>query len=125
MDNFNGMLDEVRISSVARSAEWIQESHFNQRNPRSYYTMGDVEPQCEGNFDCDYDCDGSDALNFKIDFGRSPFSNPCESGNPCNGDFDCDEDVDGSDARTFKQDFGRSPFSNPCPPCLTGVWCSY
>ena len=125
MDNFNGMLDEVRISSVARSAEWIQESHFNQRNPLSYYTMGDVEPQCEGNFDCDYDCDGSDALNFKIDFGRSPFSNPCESGNPCNGDFDCDEDVDGSDARTFKQDFGRSPFSNPCPPCLAGVWCSY
>jgi hypothetical protein len=124
-DNFNGMLDEVRISSVARSAEWIQASHSNQLDPPSYYTMEDIETQCEGNFDCDYDCDGSDAQQFKINFGRSEFLNPCESGNPCNGNFDCDADVDGSDARIFKMDFGRSPFFNPCPPCVVGEWCSY
>jgi len=125
MDNFNGMLDEVRISNVARSAEWIQASHSNQRDPFSYSIKGDVEAQCEGNFDCDYDCDGSDALQFKRDFGRSGFLNPCGSGNPCNGNFDCDQDVDGSDAQIFKQDFGRSPFSTPCPPCVAGEWCSY
>jgi len=33
--------------------------------------------QCEGNFDCDQDVDGTDASVFKSDFGRSPFSNPC------------------------------------------------
>ena len=64
--------------------------------------------ECEGNFNCseDYDCDGSDAATFKIDFGRSIFSNPCVRGNTCNGDFICDGDVDGTDAALFKQDFG-------------------
>ena len=33
--------------------------------------------QCEGNFDCDVDVDGTDAALFKSDFGRSSFSNPC------------------------------------------------
>jgi hypothetical protein len=123
--NWNGTIDEVRLSNVARSEGWIHTSYNNQGDPVSFAEMGNLEAQCEGNFDCDYDCDGSDATIFKNDFGRSPFSNPCESANPCNGDFDCDEDVDGSDATIFKNDFGRSPFSNPCPPCLAGEWCSY
>lgn len=80
---------------------------------------------CEGNFDCDADVDGSDAQLFKTDFGRSPFLNPCTNANPCNGDFDCDGDVDGTDARVFKDDFGRSGFKNPCPPCVVGIWCAY
>lgn len=80
---------------------------------------------CEGNFDCDQDVDGSDAQFFKSDFGRSGFNNPCTDANPCYGDFDCDGDVDGSDAQIFKTDFGRSNFSNPCPPCVVGTWCSY
>jgi hypothetical protein len=80
---------------------------------------------CEGNFNCDDDCDGSDAFDFKVDFGRSPLGNPCENGNPCNGDFDCDSDCDGTDAFLFKEDFGRSAFGNPCPPCVVGDWCVY
>jgi hypothetical protein len=32
---------------------------------------------CEGDFDCDGDCDGTDAALFKQDFGRSSFGNPC------------------------------------------------
>jgi hypothetical protein len=35
---------------------------------------------CTGDFDCDGDCDGTDASTFKTDFGRSQFQNPCE---PC------------------------------------------
>ena len=70
---------------------------------------------CEGNFDCDEDQDGSDASTFKTDYGRSSFLFPCETGNPCNGDFDCDNDCDGTDAALFKKDFGRSSFNNPCP----------
>ena len=80
---------------------------------------------CEGDFDCDNDCDGTDAATFKLDFGRSTFGNPCEDGDPCNGDFGCDGDCDGTDAALFKQDFGRSGFNNPCPVCEVGVWCDY
>jgi len=80
---------------------------------------------CEGNFDCDGDCDGTDAALFKLNFGRSSFSSPCNESNPCNGDFDCDNDCDGTDAANFKTDFGRSGFNNPCPVCIQGMWCSY
>jgi hypothetical protein len=86
--------------------------------------IGDI-CDCAGNFDCDSDVDGSDAREFKEDFGRSIFSNPCNQVNLCNGDFDCDSDVDGSDARGFKSDFGRSSFANPCPICVAGPWCVY
>ena len=92
--------------------------------PPSGNNCGDA-CECEGNFDDDQDQDGSDAANFKADFGRSPFSRPCTNGDPCNGDFDCDGDVDGTDAALFKSDFGRSPFFNPCPICPTDPWCSY
>jgi hypothetical protein len=85
--------------------------------------IGDV-CDCEGNFDCDSDVDGSDARDFKQDFGRSTFLNPCNQANPCNGNFDCDSDVDGTDAREFKRDFGRSSFLNPCPICVVGPWCN-
>jgi hypothetical protein len=81
--------------------------------------------ECEGNFDGDQDQDGTDAATFKLDFGRSSFSSPCETTDSCNGDFDCDADVDGTDAAKFKEDFGRSQFSNPCPDCLTVPWCEY
>ena len=80
---------------------------------------------CEGNFDCDGDCDGTDAATFKLDFGRSTFDRPCTSSETCNGDFACDGDVDGTDAALFKLDFGRSGFNNPCPACTVGDWCAY
>ena len=80
---------------------------------------------CEGNFDCDTDCDGTDAATFKVDFGRSIFGDPCEEGDPCNGDFDCDGDCDGTDVALFKVDFGRSSFNDPCPACVVGEWCNY
>ena len=75
--------------------------------------------------DCDGDCDGTDAGQFKLDFGRSAFNNPCEGSNLCNGDFDCDGDCDGTDAAGFKFDFGRSPFNAPCPACVVDEWCVY
>lgn len=80
---------------------------------------------CEGDFDCDGDCDGTDAAKFKTDFGRSGFYRPCINNEPCNGDFECDVDVDGTDAALFKSDFGRSSFLDPCPSCEVSVWCVY
>ena len=81
--------------------------------------------ECEGNFDNDDDQDGSDAVAFKTDFGRSTFLNSCNDSSPCKGDFDCDQDVDGSDSALFKTDFGRGSLNNPCPSCPTDPWCAY
>jgi hypothetical protein len=78
---------------------------------------------CEGDFDCDGDCDGTDAAKFKQYFGRSQFTIPCANGNQCYGNFDCDHDCDGTDAALFKLDFGRNRFNNPCPLCITWGWC--
>jgi hypothetical protein len=81
--------------------------------------------ECEGNFDCDSDIDGTDAATFKGDVGRHLMTDPCTDLNPCNGDFSCDGDVDGSDAALFKQDFGRG-YLLQCPRCVKGsVWCNY
>ena len=40
---WNGSIDEVRISNVARSAEWIQTSYNNQKNPSTFYTVRSEE----------------------------------------------------------------------------------
>ncbi|MFX0205548.1 MAG: DUF2341 domain-containing protein, partial [Candidatus Hodarchaeota archaeon] len=41
---WNGIIDEVRISEVSRSAEWITTEYNNHNNPTSFYTVG-VEEQ--------------------------------------------------------------------------------
>ena len=68
--------------------------------------LGNIEKECHSDFDCDADVDGSDAMTFKDNFGRSSFQNPCRDEDPCDGDFDKDRDVDGNDAFTFKAEFG-------------------
>jgi len=47
-DWFQGLLDEARISNVARSAEWIQTEYNNQRAPAAFYTVGIEEVQDVG-----------------------------------------------------------------------------
>jgi len=42
-ESWNGVIDEVRISDVARSAEWIETSYNNQNDPSSFYS---VEKNC-------------------------------------------------------------------------------
>jgi hypothetical protein len=79
--------------------------------------------ECESDFDCDGDVDGTDATTFKLYFGRNLLFYPCDEINPCRGDFDCDQDCDGTDAVLFKSDFGRSVFYNSCPACTTDDWC--
>ena len=41
-----------------------------------------AQDMCVGDFDYDGDCDGSDAARFKLDFGRSVFTNPCPLDGP-------------------------------------------
>ncbi|MFW9964335.1 MAG: LamG-like jellyroll fold domain-containing protein [Candidatus Sifarchaeia archaeon] len=38
-----GQIDEVRISSIARSGAWIQTEYENQNNPNSFYSVGAEE----------------------------------------------------------------------------------
>ncbi len=37
---FNGVVDEVRISSIARSADWIATEYNNQSSPSTFYSIG-------------------------------------------------------------------------------------
>jgi hypothetical protein len=38
--HFNGLFDEVRLSSVARSADWIRTEYDNQNDTDSFYSIG-------------------------------------------------------------------------------------
>jgi hypothetical protein len=40
---FNGTIDEVRVSSIARSAAWIRTEFYNQYDPSSFYSIGAQE----------------------------------------------------------------------------------
>jgi parallel beta-helix repeat protein len=40
---FNGIMDEVRISNVARSAAWISTEYNNENNPSGFYIVGSEE----------------------------------------------------------------------------------
>ena len=79
--------------------------------------------ECEGNFDCNDNVDGSDLATFKANYGRNQYNDPCHAGDRCNGNFDCDNNVDGGDLALFKSDYGRNQYNNPCPTCVVGEWC--
>ena len=38
--NYNGTIDEVRISDIARSDGWISTEYYNQDDPGSFYSIG-------------------------------------------------------------------------------------
>ncbi len=40
---YRGLMDEVRLSSIARSADWIKTQFNNQNSPGSFYTIGSEE----------------------------------------------------------------------------------
>ena len=42
-ERFNGAIDEVRISNIARSAAWIKTCYNNQKNPTTFYTIENEE----------------------------------------------------------------------------------
>ncbi|UCE36268.1 MAG: DUF2341 domain-containing protein [Thermoplasmata archaeon] len=48
---FDGIIDEVRISNVARSWDWIDASYNNQNDPSSSYTLGNEESFNVNNYD--------------------------------------------------------------------------
>ncbi|MHC4544674.1 MAG: DUF2341 domain-containing protein, partial [Planctomycetota bacterium] len=42
-DHIDGLLDELRISNILRSADWIQTEYNNQSNPSTFYNEGSEE----------------------------------------------------------------------------------
>ena len=46
-ERFHGAIDEVRISNIARSADWIRTGYNNQKNPSTFYTLGSEERYSE------------------------------------------------------------------------------
>jgi len=43
--DFNGLIDEVRVSNTVRSAEWVSTERNNQDDPGSFYFVGPEEGQ--------------------------------------------------------------------------------
>jgi|GEM_PF-6070409 len=41
---FNGIIDEVRVSDTARSADWIKTEYNNQSSPSDFYKIGNETP---------------------------------------------------------------------------------
>lgn len=41
---FNGTIDEVRISAIARSGDWVNTCYYNQNDPLTFYTVGPQLP---------------------------------------------------------------------------------
>ena len=118
-------LDADGVCDVCDNCSATDNSGQEDTYPPQGNVCGDA-CDCEGNFDGDSDCDGTDAATFKADFGRNSSSRPCRAADRCDGDFKCDGDVDGTDAALFKQDFGRNALNNVCPVCAgIGSWCYY
>ena len=40
---FHGIIDELRISNIARSQEWIKTQYNNQNDPNKFYNIGNLE----------------------------------------------------------------------------------
>ncbi|MBW1788482.1 MAG: DUF2341 domain-containing protein [Deltaproteobacteria bacterium] len=69
---FKGFIDEVRISKIARSEDWIKASYRNQDSPGSYQTLGGQEEPSIG-IDCDFsDWTDGDGTEFVVDDQGGP-----------------------------------------------------
>ena len=64
---FSGDLDELRISSTVRSADWICTEYNNQSAPGTFYTVGTLEV----NACADFSAGSAVATNSNIDSGNS------------------------------------------------------
>ncbi|MHA2281741.1 MAG: LamG-like jellyroll fold domain-containing protein [Promethearchaeota archaeon] len=58
---WEGLLDEIRISRVSRSADWIKTEYYNQYDPSSFYSLGN-----EIKVEDDIPQDASYFRNYKI-----------------------------------------------------------
>ncbi len=80
-DYFNGLIDEIRISNVARNQSWINVTYNTINNPSTFLTVGSEEasnrpPHMPSN---PYPAHGSTSVNINVDLswtGGDPDGNP-------------------------------------------------
>ncbi|MHA2298335.1 MAG: DUF2341 domain-containing protein, partial [Candidatus Hodarchaeales archaeon] len=65
-DFFDGILDEVRISAIARSSDWIATEYNNQENPTSFISVGTEQSTYLLDFPFLIDITDNDFKNGKI-----------------------------------------------------------
>jgi len=56
---FNGSIDEVRVSNIARSADWVTTEYNNQFSPSTFYAVSAVRPLVDGIAAIDLESSGS------------------------------------------------------------------
>jgi hypothetical protein len=67
-DNLDGVMDEARLSNIARSGDWIATEYNNQYNPSSFYTVGNdtIAPEITINSPTENDLFGSNAPSYNL-----------------------------------------------------------
>lgn len=82
-NNWDGIIDEVRISNVARTAGWIATEYNNQYSPDSFYSVGgEEEESAEDTTDPTYSniahntTIAGNSINFSIDWNDNSALNP-------------------------------------------------
>jgi hypothetical protein len=66
---FNGIIDEVRISKIARSANWISTEYNNQYSPSTFVSIGAEEPWRKWNDASNPDTSSPWSWNFNFSNG--------------------------------------------------------
>ncbi len=66
-EEFKGVIDEIRLSKISYSAEWVMTEYLNQYDPSSFYTIGYTEQRdfnvTLDNFEVIIDTDVYDAID--------------------------------------------------------------
>jgi hypothetical protein len=77
----DGIIDEVRVSDMARSADWIQTEYNNQNSPSTFFSAGSEEQK--GSTSCSLpDCDDSNTCTVDwYDTGSSSCVNDATAAN--------------------------------------------
>jgi uncharacterized repeat protein (TIGR03803 family) len=64
-DYFNGSIDEIRVSNVARSADWIKTEYNNQDSPSTFYSTSSEESSATSVYTYVYTVHIADGTTYK------------------------------------------------------------
>jgi hypothetical protein len=117
---FDGIIDEVRLSNIDRTADWILTSYTNQVDPASFSSIGLEEPQCTLDTDCD---DSNVCTDDSCVAGTCSYANntaPCDDSDACTTSDTCSGGicVGGSPLNCDDADVCTDDSCNPATGCV-------